>query len=486
MLRNISSTGFIIIFITMISSCNPNNKVTVTGQINPSELTTIKSVIQPIHYKYSEKLEKTIDTDSDGSFRIQYSVDSLKIVFLEFDEHQYPLILSPGSDLRVEIEKNEFPENVAVDGYPEEWNQKYQAYLADVTPLDSALTEEQYDAFRSTEPNNILEIHRERISVAKEHLSGTPLERYYYYNMGEYLNREFQNISHHISNNREINADSARKQLVDFARERDFFSFYSLWSQRAGMRDFAHNYAMSFGIQDSIRNENGQDLMEYDVKRIGYEEFDEKKREVLSFVDEPRARAYADLHIVAERLGEMPLEMVEDTYFSYLNEYSGYQEYTDFLSGFYREIKGVSPGNPAVPFELPNIDGDMITMSDFEGKYVLLDFWAGWCIPCLDEFPHMRRIYENTSRDNFEIVAISTEEDSIKWVEALERFENPWVQLYGGNGFQQETFQEYSGGGIPFYILVNPEGNIQRYNDVRASYNLESVLDSLISSNPNL
>lgn len=486
MLRTILSTGFIIIFTTMISGCNTNNTVTVTGQINPSELTTIKSVTPSIHYKYSEKLEKTIDTGIDGSFRIQYTPDSLKIAFLEYGEDQYPLILSPGNDLRIEINKNEFPHNVTIDGYPEEWNQKYQAYLADVTPLDSALTEEQYDAFRNAEPNNILEIHRERISVAKEHLSGTPLDRYYYYNIGEYLNRGLQKISHHISNNRQINADSVRNQIVDFARERDFFSYYSLRSQRAGIRDFAHNYAMSFGIQDSIRSEHGDDLMEYDVKRIGYEEFDEKKREVLNFVDEKRARAYADMHIVAERLGEMPLELVEDTYFSYLDEYSGYQEYTDFLSGFYREIKGVSPGNPAVPFELPNIEGEMITMSDFEGKYVLLDFWAGWCIPCLDEFPHMRRIYENTSRDNFEIVAISTEEDSIKWVEALERFENPWVQLYGGNGFQQETFQEYSGGGIPFYILVNPEGNIQRYNDVRASYNLESVLDSLISSNPNL
>ena len=486
MLRNILSTGFIFILITMITGCNPDNKATVTGQINPSELTTIKSVTQPIHYKYSEKLEKTIDTGSDGSFRIQYTPDSLKIIFLELEEHQYPLIVTPGNNLHIEIQKDEFPHNVTIDGYPEEWNQKYQAYLTEVTPLDSALSEEQFDAFRNAEPNNILKIHRERISVAEEHLSGTPLERYYYHNIGEYLNRGLQNISHHISNNKEMNTDSVRSELVDFARKRDFFSHYSLWSQRAGIRDFAHNYAMSFGIQDSIRSEEGEDLMEYDVKRIGYQEFDEKKREVLSFIDEPRARAYAEMHLVAERLGEMPLEMVEDTYFNFLGKYSQYREYTDFLSGFYREIKGVSPGNPAVPFELPNIDGEMVTMSDFEGKYVMLDFWAGWCIPCLDEFPHMRRIYENTSRNNFEIVAISTEEDSMKWVEAIERFENPWVQLYGGNSFQQETFQEYSGGGIPFYILVNPEGDIERYNDIRASYNLESVLDSLITNHPNL
>jgi len=486
MAKNNLSIIFVIILMIMITGCSTNNQVTVTGQISPPELTTIKSITQPIHYKYSEKLENTIEPDEDGFFSIQYAPDSLKIVFFEIEDHQYPVVLNPGYDLKIEIKKNEFPQNVTIDGYPEEWNDKYQAYLADMTPLDSALTDEHYEAFRNLEPNTILQIHRKRISVADKHLAGTPLERYYYYNIGEYLNRGLQNISHHISNNKEMNTDSVRSDLVDFAKERNFFSFYSLRSQRAGIRDFAHNYAMSFGIQDQIKNEHGQDLMEYDVKRIGYEEFDAKKREVLDFIDDPGARAYAEMHIVAERLGEMPVEKVEDTYFNYLEKYSGYENYTGFLSGLYREIKGVSPGNPAVSFELPNQKGELVTMSDFKGKYVLLDFWASWCIPCLDEFPHMQRIYENTSRDNFEIVAISTEEDSLKWIESLNRFDNPWVQLYGGNGFQQETFQEYSGGGIPFYILVNPEGNIQRYNDIRASYNLEPVLDSLISNDPNL
>jgi len=125
-------------------------------------------------------------------------------------------------------------------------------------------------------------------------------------------------------------------------------------------------------------------------------------------------------------------------------------------------------------------------MSDFEGKFVLLDFWASWCVPCLNEFPDMKRIYNNTSRDNFEIVAISIEQDSLVWRQALDKYENPWIQLYGGNSFEQETFQDYKGGGIPFYILINPEGYIERYNDVRATYNLESVLDSLITHSPSI
>ena len=55
--------------------------------------------------------------------------------------------------------------------------------------------------------------------------------------------------------------------------------------------------------------------------------------------------------------------------------------------------------------------------------------------------------------------------------------------MYGGDGFEQVTFKKYSGGGIPFYILLNPEGEIERYNDIRPTFNLEEVLEESIDSN---
>jgi hypothetical protein len=66
------------------------------------------------------------------------------------------------------------------------------------------------------------------------------------------------------------------------------------------------------------------------------------------------------------------------------------------------------------------------------------------------------------------------------WVQDVNRLELPWIQLYGGKGFEEETFKAYKGGGIPFYILVDPNGNIARYNDIRPSFNFTEVLDSLL------
>jgi hypothetical protein len=95
----------------------------------------------------------------------------------------------------------------------------------------------------------------------------------------------------------------------------------------------------------------------------------------------------------------------------------------------------------------------------------------------------MRRIYARFDREDFEILAISTEVDSTTWIRDIERFQNPWIQVYGGDGFEQATFKGYRGGGIPFYILLNPEGEIERYNDIRPTFNLEEVLEDRIDSN---
>jgi peroxiredoxin len=70
---------------------------------------------------------------------------------------------------------------------------------------------------------------------------------------------------------------------------------------------------------------------------------------------------------------------------------------------------GVRPGEPAPDFQLRDLQGRLITLSDLRGKVVLLNFWATWCGPCRVEMPAMEELYRVFSRKDFEILAVSTD-----------------------------------------------------------------------------
>ncbi len=459
--------------------CDSQTETAVKGNIDYIGSADIYFEKQPLHYKYSEKNHFQVSPSDEGSFNLTIPVDSTQIVKLYINDISYPLVAVPGRTLEINIPRAHFPDSVSVTGYPENWDEVYSTYLKQENRLQEKISE-MLPAFRAAEPNNLLELYEQRIELSKKYLKDTPLDVYYHRAVGEYLVKRLQDIRYRRSQPG-FNPEDERQKVIQEAKEFDFFSFESLHAQRAGIRDFTHDFANTFGVEQRLEAEYGKDLMPYDVKRLGYETLDSARVSVLDHINDRQAKAYSKIHLIAERIGEMPLDTATPGYKAFLDEYGDFPEYVDFLKTFYEQRKRVSPGQPAVPFAIVDKEEQIVKMEDFRDKYVLLDFWASWCIPCLDEFPHMKELYNKYSREQFEIVAISIGEDSLRWRQSLQHFSNPWPQLYAGNGFQQETFTAYRGGGIPFYILINPEGNIERYNDIRPSFNLDSVLDSLIN-----
>ncbi|MGN8226215.1 TlpA family protein disulfide reductase [Gracilimonas sp. BCB1] len=474
---------YLLVFAVFFVSCG-NNQVSIKGDIDYLGDANLIVQHQPVHYKYSPVQRDTLSVTEKGTFSFTTPVSSRHIRLLQINDESYPLVFSPGTDLDITIQRADFPQNVFVDGYPDDWDEYYNRYLTEIEEIENQIPVEE-EKIKVGEKNNLLELSERKYQLAEKRLAGTPLHDYYLKTIGEYLVFKVRAIEYNQRFNESFDADSARNLVFTLADSLNFFSIESLKAQRAGIRDFAHYYARTFGIYDSVKSAYGQDLSEYDIKRVAYKELNEKRLQVLDHMESRDALAHARMYLVAERIGEQDLETATPSYEDYLEEFSDYPEYTEFLTYFYNEIKSVSPGQPAVPFSLPDINGNIHTMEDYQGKFVLLDFWAGWCQPCLEEFSYMKDLYANYSRDELEIIGISNEADSLVWVQDINRLELPWVQLYGGNGFNEETFKAYKGGGIPFYILVDPDGKISRYNDIRPSFNFSTVLDSLLSEYKN-
>ncbi|SMO73828.1 TlpA family protein disulfide reductase [Gracilimonas mengyeensis] len=471
----------LLIFTSILSIGCGEDSASIDGNIDYMGDTPLIIEESPIHYKYAPLQQDTINVDANGDFQYQVIAENQTLRYILIEDNSYPVVINDNQELNIQIRRADFPQGVTVEGYEQAWDQNYQQYLQSIDGLSSRISEEVEKSKNGTS-NNLTDLSQQKVDAAHQYLFDTPLKEYYWKALGEHLVYKIRTIEYNGRHLDNFDSDSARKAVFAEAKTHNFFTIESLKAQRAGIRDFAHYYARTFGIYDSVKAAYGMDLSEYDIKQLAYEELNEKRLQVLDYIESRDALAHARMYLVAERIGEQGIEIAKPSYEDYLEEFQDYPEYTELLTWFYNEIKSVSPGQPAVPFALPDREGDMHTMEDYRGKFVLLDFWAGWCQPCLDEFPHMKDIYQEYSRDELEIIGISNEADSLVWLQDINRLDLPWPQLYGGDGFQEETFKAYKGGGIPFYVLVDPDGNIARYNDIRPSFNFRTVLDSLLST----
>ncbi|WP_159456074.1 TlpA disulfide reductase family protein [Chitinophaga eiseniae] len=123
-------------------------------------------------------------------------------------------------------------------------------------------------------------------------------------------------------------------------------------------------------------------------------------------------------------------------------------------------LKKSAVGQPMIDFTQADVDGKPVRLSDFKGKYVLLDFWASWCGPCRAENPNVLKAYNTFKDKNFTVVGVSLDDKADKWKEAIKQDGMPWMQVSDLKGFRNEVAQQYGIQAIPCSFLIDPQGII--------------------------
>ena len=141
-------------------------------------------------------------------------------------------------------------------------------------------------------------------------------------------------------------------------------------------------------------------------------------------------------------------------------------------------MKRSAEGEEIADLSQADTSGRKILLSDFKGKYVLLDFWASWCGPCRAGHPDLLKAYHTYKSKGFTVVGISLDTDAKKWKKAIEDDHLPWTQLSDLKGRENEIAQYYNVRGIPWNILVGPDGRIIASNLSRSA--LQEKLPELI------
>ena len=128
-------------------------------------------------------------------------------------------------------------------------------------------------------------------------------------------------------------------------------------------------------------------------------------------------------------------------------------------------------GDRAFDFERVDADGDLIRMSDYisQGGYLLLDFWASWCVPCIEQMPNVKRLREEYCERGLHIIGISSDDDEVAWRRAIEKYgltaypqvlseERSEVRLFFDE--LENVCDRYEVESIPCFVLIDDAGKI--------------------------
>ena len=129
---------------------------------------------------------------------------------------------------------------------------------------------------------------------------------------------------------------------------------------------------------------------------------------------------------------------------------------------YYWAMQKRLPGLDYHELELPDTTGTIHRLSEYVGKgnYVLLDFWASWCGPCMGSMPMMKEIHNTYSHQGLKIIGISYDSERDKWLSAIKRVELPWLQLSDLKGRETVASDIYGVIAIPEIVLIDPDGKI--------------------------
>ena len=126
----------------------------------------------------------------------------------------------------------------------------------------------------------------------------------------------------------------------------------------------------------------------------------------------------------------------------------------------------VEVGKPYIEVVQNNMEGEPVALSSVvgEGKYVLLDFWASWCGPCMREVPYLLETYKQYHDKGFEIYGVSFDRDAEAWKSAVENKGMNWIHVSDVNYFDNQAATDYAIRSIPSNFLIGPDGTIVAVN----------------------
>jgi len=189
---------------------------------------------------------------------------------------------------------------------------------------------------------------------------------------------------------------------------------------------------------------------------------DESSNATLAFAKENKgnlAGFYAMLSLDPARY-EQELITYADSIASKFPTNTSVQSFVNHMA----ELKVLSVGQKAPDFESISPEGKAVKLSDFKGKYTLLDFWASWCGPCREENPNIVAQYDAFKDKGFDVLSVSLDDNRSAWLNGIKEDKLTWTHVSDLQRWNSPAAQLYKINAIPASFLIGPDGVILAKN----------------------
>lgn len=155
------------------------------------------------------------------------------------------------------------------------------------------------------------------------------------------------------------------------------------------------------------------------------------------------------------------------------------KQYVERKMAAEKKMAELQSGNfPSPDFTFDNAEGKPVSLSDFRGKWVVIDFWGTWCPWCIKGFPALKEIYAEL-QPRLEILGVACNDKYNAWLNGLKKYELPWVNVYNPEKGGGKILEDYAVEGFPTKVIVDPEGKIKNIT-VGEDPNFNDILRNLV------
>lgn len=191
------------------------------------------------------------------------------------------------------------------------------------------------------------------------------------------------------------------------------------------------------------------------------------KLEIMNYISENIESPMALYMIKYSMMPAFTTDVIEDVFLkavpAKLHKTKMYKELVNDI-----RAANLKEGGMAPDISGHTVDGKELTLSDFDDKYILLDFWASWCAPCRREFPYLKEALAYSEKnDRFAVLSYSIDSKEKDWVNCIEKNDlkhKNWIHISTLKGWNSEAAQLFNVQGVPHTVLIGPGGKVIGFN----------------------